>query len=108
MTINWYENYYFNKEPILKYTENQIDEFMKNLKNKTKMKIINFPLIENDDGSLVKILYENVTANIREIYPNNVFFKNKRLIFIKKANIYLCVVKGGRYFINKKRRNKRA
>tara|TARA_B100001989_G_scaffold240873_1_gene206301 strand:- start:577 stop:996 length:420 start_codon:yes stop_codon:yes gene_type:complete len=61
------------------------------------MKIINFPLIENDDGSLVKILYEKseVTANIREIYLNNVFFKKtKGWIFHKKANIYLCVVKG--------------
>ena len=62
------------------------------------MKIINFPLIENDDGSLIKILYEKseVTKNIKEIYLNNVFFeKTKGWIFHKKANIYLCVVKGG-------------
>jgi len=61
------------------------------------MKIINFPLIENEGGSLVKILYEKseVTANIREIYLNNVLFKKtKGWIFHKKANIYLCVVKG--------------
>ena len=36
MTINWYENYYFNNKPILKYTENQIDEFMETLKYKNQ------------------------------------------------------------------------
>ena len=61
------------------------------------MTLINLPFINNEDGSITKIIYQNsfIEERIEEMYLNSVNYgKIKGWIYHKKANLYLHLVTG--------------
>ena len=61
------------------------------------MSFIDLPYINNEDGSITKIMYKDslINKNIEEIYLNSVNYgKTKGWIYHKESNLYLIIVNG--------------